>query len=157
MSLVECLGVCVLVSILYFCVVFKQKTAYEMRISDWSSDVCSSDLLPRPQPRVPKGLVGRLFDRRVGGSGRIGLRRGFARHLRDGGGELIGGIGRGEAGGRHQESAARQADVVAAGGRHDDRIGARRLDLAKHGGALDRKSTRLNSSHSCASRMPLSA
>src|SRR3546814_8127685 len=26
---------------------FKQKTAYEMRISDWSSDVCSSDLLPR--------------------------------------------------------------------------------------------------------------
>src|SRR3546814_5543894 len=28
---------------------FKQKTAYEMRISDWSSDVCSSDLdLPDP-------------------------------------------------------------------------------------------------------------
>src|SRR3546814_10479147 len=27
---------------------FKQKTAYEMRISDWSSDVCSSDLLPFP-------------------------------------------------------------------------------------------------------------
>src|SRR3546814_7448535 len=27
----------------FFCV-FKQKTAYEMRISDWSSDVCSSDL-----------------------------------------------------------------------------------------------------------------
>src|SRR3546814_20163235 len=25
---------------------FKQKTAYEMRISDWSSDVCSSDLCP---------------------------------------------------------------------------------------------------------------
>src|SRR3546814_15517254 len=25
---------------------FKQKTAYEMRISDWSSDVCSSDLRP---------------------------------------------------------------------------------------------------------------
>src|SRR3546814_1180437 len=30
----------------YVCLVFfvKQKTAYEMRISDWSSDVCSSDL-----------------------------------------------------------------------------------------------------------------
>src|SRR3546814_18833105 len=28
---------------------FKQKTAYEMRISDWSSDVCSSDLAP-PSP-----------------------------------------------------------------------------------------------------------
>src|SRR3546814_6510130 len=27
---------------------FKQKTAYEMRISDWSSDVCSSDLNVRP-------------------------------------------------------------------------------------------------------------
>src|SRR3546814_5132708 len=27
-----------------WCCVFKQKTAYEMRISDWSSDVCSSDL-----------------------------------------------------------------------------------------------------------------
>src|SRR3546814_6633943 len=26
---------------------FKQKTAYEMRISDWSSDVCSSDLAPQ--------------------------------------------------------------------------------------------------------------
>src|SRR3546814_4038981 len=33
--------------LLVFCVIFfffKQKTAYEMRISDWSSDVCSSDL-----------------------------------------------------------------------------------------------------------------
>src|SRR3546814_6271656 len=27
------------------CFLFKQKTAYEMRISDWSSDVCSSDLI----------------------------------------------------------------------------------------------------------------
>src|SRR3546814_5663617 len=29
---------------------FKQKTAYEMRISDWSSDVCSSDLWLLPSP-----------------------------------------------------------------------------------------------------------
>src|SRR3546814_3010836 len=28
-------------------ILFKQKTAYEMRISDWSSDVCSSDLFQR--------------------------------------------------------------------------------------------------------------
>src|SRR3546814_10300091 len=28
----------------FMCFFFKQKTAYEMRISDWSSDVCSSDL-----------------------------------------------------------------------------------------------------------------
>src|SRR3546814_6167311 len=31
--------------VVLFC---KQKTAYEMRISDWSSDVCSSDLLTSP-------------------------------------------------------------------------------------------------------------
>src|SRR3546814_15596406 len=29
---------------------FKQKTAYELRISDWSSDVCSSDLVSRRPP-----------------------------------------------------------------------------------------------------------
>src|SRR3546814_6943973 len=35
--------------IVYFCsfFFFKHKTAYEMRISDWSSDVCSSDLIDR--------------------------------------------------------------------------------------------------------------
>src|SRR3546814_1147253 len=31
----------------FFFFFFKQRTAYEMRISDWSSDVCSSDLPPR--------------------------------------------------------------------------------------------------------------
>src|SRR3546814_7334931 len=31
--------------VVFFFFFFKQKTAYEMRISDWSSDVCSSDLL----------------------------------------------------------------------------------------------------------------
>src|SRR3546814_10093008 len=34
------------------CFFFKQKTAYEMRISDWSSDVCSSDLLSAPCLRL---------------------------------------------------------------------------------------------------------
>src|SRR3546814_3046660 len=48
---------------------FKQKTAYEMRISDWSSDVCSSDLTsfvgsldaPAPdiQQRLALAIVGR--------------------------------------------------------------------------------------------------
>src|SRR3546814_5661696 len=40
----DCISSCfssVLTSCFFF---FKQKTAYEMRISDWSSDVCSSDL-----------------------------------------------------------------------------------------------------------------
>src|SRR3546814_19646741 len=37
---------------------FKQKTAYEMRISDWSSDVCSSDLAPcAPVMKVLRPLI----------------------------------------------------------------------------------------------------
>src|SRR3546814_5930657 len=35
---------------------FKQKTAYEMRTSDWSSDVCSSDL-PLLPPKVAEGVL----------------------------------------------------------------------------------------------------
>src|SRR3546814_7858422 len=48
-----------------FCVFFfKQKTAYEMRISDWSSDVCSSDL-PDPlritaDPALVRAIGGAL-------------------------------------------------------------------------------------------------
>src|SRR3546814_6740575 len=62
---------------------FKQKTAYEMRISDWSSDVCSSDLSPcrcrrccggwrpaEPADRAwrgsPPSCRGRSEERRVG-------------------------------------------------------------------------------------------
>src|SRR3546814_2023745 len=41
----ECMYYLTEVQISLFCFFFfKQKTAYEMRISDWSSDVCSSDL-----------------------------------------------------------------------------------------------------------------
>src|SRR3546814_8483625 len=35
----------------------KQKTAYEMRISDWSSDVCSSDLVIATRARVEAAQV----------------------------------------------------------------------------------------------------
>src|SRR3546814_2367634 len=40
---------------------FKQKTAYDMRISDWSSDVCSSDLYRGSGADLPtgEGIVGR--------------------------------------------------------------------------------------------------
>src|SRR3546814_12017754 len=38
--------------VLNFFFFFKQKTAYEMRISDWSSDVCSSDLRFIPDPQT---------------------------------------------------------------------------------------------------------
>src|SRR3546814_6156045 len=41
---VSVLDSCVLLVFVLFFFFFKQKTAYEMRISDWSSDVCSSDL-----------------------------------------------------------------------------------------------------------------
>src|SRR3546814_8168540 len=37
---------------------FKQKTAYEMRISDWSSDVCSSDLGRQFGADVERRVVG---------------------------------------------------------------------------------------------------
>src|SRR3546814_6141703 len=40
---------------------FKQKTAYELRISDWSSDVCSSDLFGE-QNMDTEGLVGGVAD-----------------------------------------------------------------------------------------------
>src|SRR3546814_10651056 len=49
---------------MFFFFFFKQKTAYEMRISDWSSDVCSSDLGPRLSLRgadvegVQLGIIG---------------------------------------------------------------------------------------------------
>src|SRR3546814_2343352 len=38
---IVCFLFCCMLCLFFF---FKQKTAYEMRISDWSSDVCSSDL-----------------------------------------------------------------------------------------------------------------
>src|SRR3546814_11876656 len=69
---------------------FKQKTAYEMRISDWSSDVCSSDLaLPqRQRPRLlgQTGLCSAALlldlpqdERRGDGRGRRQLRAGRLR------------------------------------------------------------------------------
>src|SRR3546814_5646049 len=55
-------------SIVFF--FFKQKTAYEMRISDWSSDVCSSDLgaaqCDGRLGRILEQLVERLQRLRVG-------------------------------------------------------------------------------------------
>src|SRR3546814_10616372 len=48
---------------------FKQKTAYEMRISDWSSDVCSSDLDVGEQPAI--GLAW-PFAQRIAGKHHLG-------------------------------------------------------------------------------------
>src|SRR3546814_748480 len=67
-----------MVEIIYF---FKQKTAYEMRISDWSSDVCSSDLMAHGAVAEVMAMVRReisasaedsttSLDQRAGGGGR---------------------------------------------------------------------------------------
>src|SRR3546814_8009114 len=58
------------ISLFVFFFFFKQKTAYEMRISDWSSDVCSSDL-PGVQGDIgidalPLDVVRKADDRRLG-------------------------------------------------------------------------------------------
>src|SRR3546814_8361105 len=45
---------------------FKQKTAYEMRISDWSSDVCSSDLPEPPSLAFAQTVIGRDLPLPVG-------------------------------------------------------------------------------------------
>src|SRR3546814_1626381 len=47
-----CMSYCLLYTFFFF----KQKTAYEMRISDWSSDVCSSDLAAGGVAAVERAL-----------------------------------------------------------------------------------------------------
>src|SRR3546814_11575341 len=66
---------------------FKQKTAYEMRISDWSSDVCSSDLGDqRVGQQLQQPVVGvehvQALPRHAAGAGHAVRQRGraFARH-----------------------------------------------------------------------------
>src|SRR3546814_1404571 len=54
---------------------FKQKTAYEMRISDWSSDVCSSDLHVGLAVEVEVGLDG------AGAQHHVEAQRPLLRHI----------------------------------------------------------------------------
>src|SRR3546814_5395770 len=123
---VRCLLVCRFVRLFFF---FKQKTAYEMRISDWSSDVCSSDL-----QYFILGfalLVGLLF-----------LGRWFVEADPH---KLAGGL----KWGGFAIAAVVLVLLLVSG-----RLG---LLAALVPAGIDRKSTRLNSSHSCASRLPSSA
>src|SRR3546814_5879912 len=94
---------------------FKQKTAYEMRISDWSSDVCSSDLGHQQHEPAPR-------DREIDDP----LNHGSV--LIPGGSLFEFGLDREAVGG---------GDLFAPGEARQDR----------HHRAIDRKSTRLNSSH----------
>src|SRR3546814_3502613 len=104
---------------------FKQKTAYEMRISDWSSDVCSSDL----QSHVP-----------VSGAARADMAEDFRRLAR----QILGTDGGDRAGAHVGDAAGIQDRLRHAGARikqqQDGQFG-RQVVL------VDRKSTRLNSSH----------
>src|SRR3546814_7484671 len=98
---------------------FKQKTAYEMRISDWSSDVCSSDLHRHPVGKGP------AEHRRVEGMRAflVGRRQLVPVAL------------------AHAVAAERGAVLVARAAHHVEGIALR----VAH--ERDRKSTRLNSSH----------
>src|SRR3546814_2420832 len=109
---------------------FKQKTAYEMRISDWSSDVCSSDLVGAREGEGGVDLVAvqalLLRQRRV----RPADVQSFRRHL-----EVLG----------QHDLRARGIEVDARGGFHRLADGLEADPAARV--AADRKSTRLNSSH----------
>src|SRR3546814_10847843 len=103
---------CVFILFVFFFFFFKQKTAYEMRISDWSSDVCSSDLdRPPPPPLGGDGADGarRPFqhtgaDRsRRAGTGRDGPDAGGPAHATAFGRRRRGG-GRGTAAARRRET-----------------------------------------------------
>src|SRR3546814_3087094 len=122
---------------------FNQKTASEMRISAWSSDVCSSDLTPpakcrnrRRLPRRKSNVDGCVrTSRRI--SGYPAFRRPPLRACdrRAGAGRL-----RDVAAGDATTGFPDHRHAAAAGRRHPRRRGRRR-------GRADRKSTRLNSSH----------
>src|SRR3546814_1731388 len=79
---------------------FKQKTAYEMRISDWSSDVCSSDLPAHPRQAGPEVQAVDQGDRRQERPQRQG---GWRRpHAGAGGRRHCGGAEDGRGAGRHR-------------------------------------------------------
>src|SRR3546814_6980201 len=67
-----------MLSVSFVCVLslffFKQKTAYEMRISDWSSDVCSSDLPSALQPLEHRQILGAFVEEHALGDLQLELR-----------------------------------------------------------------------------------
>src|SRR3546814_7401269 len=122
---------------------FKQKTAYGMRISDWSSDVFSSDVEPSQDlVHAVGGRRRRMLDINVE---RLKIPAIIITHQH----------GRMHA--RGQGPPERLASRPAAARRNAD-FEARPVQPLQFGGpsGRDRKSTRLNSSHYCAARMPSS-
>src|SRR3546814_9301269 len=90
---------------------FKQKTAYEMRISDWSSDVCSSDLVDAvdtglgDHPEMADGCEGDVRQRQADAPALPGPRPlDRRRHQAEGGGQAAGDVpGRQHVVGRRSE------------------------------------------------------
>src|SRR3546814_5693294 len=122
---------------------FKQKTAYELRISDWSSDVCSSDL---KEFSVTDDAVRDLIRYYTREAGFRTLERELARLARKALRKILeGDIETAQITPENLASYAGVRKFRHGVGEEENQIGA------------DRKSTRLNSSHSCASRMPSSA
>src|SRR3546814_9083652 len=113
---------------------FKQKTAYEMRISDWSSDVCSSDLRDPFREGAQEQRFGNAVRVRADHPNRLPARlvavadRTVAQHPPLQRVAVRIGI-------------ERRAAILDPGCDQDGARGDR------HCGPLDRKSTRLNSSH----------
>src|SRR3546814_7533886 len=119
-----------------------------MRISDWSSDVCSSDLLARP------GVALFGVDPGPNAQGLCPVVRLDARVLQIRTIEAGTGVGYGL---DHIAPAPQRLATIALGYADGWPRCLGGGGAAWHRGARDRKSTRLNSSHSCASRMPSSA
>src|SRR3546814_7650045 len=133
-----------------FFLFFKHKTAYEMRISDWSSDVCSSDLARGDWTEKVEGIEAGADDylAKPFQMGELVARvRGLVRR---GAGKLSPVI---EIGRLRLDTVRMSASFDGAPARISP-LEFRLLDYLAH---QDRKSTRLNSSHYCASRMPSSA
>src|SRR3546814_5829648 len=104
---------------MYFFVFFKQKTAYEMRISDWSSDVCSSDLCRRvlPGQGPARGRPGRRLRAAAAGAGQAG--RGFRDPVqRRGPGRVVDRAGSGAPAVAADRASRRRIRADALGGEH---------------------------------------
>src|SRR3546814_10582288 len=135
-----------------------------MRISDWSSDVCSSDLVRGGEADAVDAVdLGDGADQQAQvGHFSLTVRPAIRVDVLAEQVDLAHAL-RGELGDFHQHVLERPADFLAAGvGHHAERavlraaLHARDEGTRALGARLDRKSTRLNSSHYCESRMPSS-
>src|SRR3546814_747829 len=112
---------------------FKQKTAYEMRISDWSSDVCSSDFLEDEAPE-PRQIEDVLDDDGAGEQeGELQA------HDGDHGDERVAHRMAPERGAAREALGARRADVVLPQGLQNRGAGDAREDRRLRQGERDRR------------------